>query len=319
MSESDVNSDFKWKMYTDENMRLFPKDDTIWYFSNNSSTRYMPHIFVSKEPDKKRETGQIIAPPSSLVDPLERHSIILAGYAIHHKGYYHSRRNTAFTDLICVVDGALVVKFDGKKKILHRGEALILPPRCEADNYVDCRQVRVFWAHLKNTAFWREILGDSTFTRKLENFEAISRLIDIYRDEVFSSTRSMRVLDMVAELLVTFLRREFSAGKRQVLRGRIEKLVKLMSGSLDRDWSLKRASEESGLSIKDIESACMKNYMMSFSKLTLKMRMHRAIDLLKMGLTNVEIAAKLGYATPYSFSKAFKLYYGKSPKIFMGD
>ena len=75
----------------------------------------------------------------------------------------------------------------------------------------------------------------------------------------------------------------------------------------------------SSKSIKDIESACMKNYMMSFSKLTLKMRMHRAIDLLKMGLTNVEIAAKLGYATPYSFSKAFKLYYGKSPKIFMGD
>ena len=41
--------------------------------------------------------------------------------------------------------------------------------------------------------------------------------------------------------------------------------------------------------------------------------------LLETNLRTYEIAEKLGYSNPKNFSRAFRLYFGKSPKEFRDD
>ena len=53
----------------------------------------------------------------------------------------------------------------------------------------------------------------------------------------------------------------------------------------------------------------------SFSKILAGVRMKIAFELIKTGVyTNSYIAKKIGYSNAYSFSKAFNLYYKKSPQ-----
>ena len=58
----------------------------------------------------------------------------------------------------------------------------------------------------------------------------------------------------------------------------------------------------------------------SFSDYLLETKMNAAHDmLLETNLRTYEIAEKLGYSNPKNFSRAFRLYFGKSPKEFRDD
>jgi Response regulator containing CheY-like receiver domain and AraC-type DNA-binding domain len=55
-----------------------------------------------------------------------------------------------------------------------------------------------------------------------------------------------------------------------------------------------------------------------FSEYLTRLRMERAVKLLSERLLSVELAAReLGYASPKSFSRAFKKYYGSSPREYL--
>ena len=60
-------------------------------------------------------THTITVPENLPTDILAKRGIVSGGFAEHTKGYYHSRRNKKFTDVLCVVRGVLSVKYDGKK------------------------------------------------------------------------------------------------------------------------------------------------------------------------------------------------------------
>lgn len=51
-----------------------------------------------------------------------------------------------------------------------------------------------------------------------------------------------------------------------------------------------------------------------FSDYVLSHRMERAMEMLATGMAIQEIATAVGYTNPSSFTRAFRLYYGKSPK-----
>jgi AraC-like DNA-binding protein len=61
-------------------------------------------------------------------------------------------------------------------------------------------------------------------------------------------------------------------------------------------------------------------YSETFSKILFRNRMQKAFEMLALGkYTYSEIAFETGYSDAYAFSKAFKLFYGKSPHLFLGN
>lgn len=238
---------------------------------------------------------------------------------IHHNGYYHSRCNPNFTDFICVFDGAMEIKFGKEKKKIKRGEAFILPPNQLADSFVVAKETKVFWVHFKNIQFWNEVFGKKPFVKKLDSFESIYFLANLYRDEVFSQNPSVQILESTAELMVLFFKREFGVRANRVSESAFEKFLKRIEESLDEDLTASSVAREMGISRKALDMLCLKNRLLSFPKLLSKMRMKKALDMLKSGESNQSVARAVGYSNAFAFSKAFKLFYGKSPKKYLFD
>ena len=302
-----------WKVYKDNQLRLLPDDNTISYFSNNSASRYVPDNLLNTG------KGMLTVPESLPTDILAKRGILIAGFAEHTKGYYHSRQNRNFTDVMCVTKGVLMVKYNGKKVRLTSGEGLILPPNRLCDTYVDGGRTNVFWLHFKNDSYWTRLIGREIITKRLSRFDDIHSIMHVYLSEVYEKNRSLIMLESLADVLVELFKAEFAslAHNSDPLRG-FGTVLQEIEKFPQRDWDADETADSLGMSARNLDLFCRRATGATFPKTVLKIRMRKALDMLKEGgLTNAQIAGKIGYSTPYSFSRIFKSFYGKSPQKFL--
>ena len=150
-----------------------------------------------------------------------------------------------------------------------------------------------------------------------------SPLVPLLRDEVVKDEPGQAaVLDRLLDLLVTaalkawFARRDASAPEWWRYQGDriVERALRLMHDEPAGDWTLERLAGEVGTSRASLARR-FRNLVgeppMTFLK---HWRMALAADLLcRPGETVGTVAEKVGYATPFAFSAAFKRVRGMSP------
>ena len=301
-----------WQIFDDNQLRLLPKGNKVSYFSNNSSTRYMPSNLINSG------THTITVPENLPTDILANRGIVSGGFAEHTKGYYHSRKNKKFTDVLCVVRGVLSVKYDGKKYKLRKGEGLVIPPNRLCDSYIEVPKSNLFWMHFKNNAYWNRIFGSEIIVKPFSRFDDIHSIMHVYLNEVYGKHRSMLILESLADTLAELMKDEFSSNLRATKQEQHDKIVNMLSmveRNPERKWKSESIANELSISVKQLDEFCLSHTAQTFPKFVLKTRMQIAKEMLKSNsLTIGEIAKKVGYATPYSFSRVFKNYYGKSPR-----
>ncbi len=305
-----------WQIFDDNQLRLLPKGNKVSYFSNNSSTRYMPSNLINSG------THTITVPENLPTDILAKRGIVSGGFAEHTKGYYHSRRNKKFTDVLCVVRGVLSVKYDGKKYKLRKGEALIIPPNRLCDSYIEVPKSNLFWMHFKNNAYWNRIFGSEIIIKPLARFNDIHSVMHVYLNEVYGKHRSMIILEALADTLAELIKGEFLPNQRatkQEQRDRLAEMLSRVAKNPEKKWRSMDVAGELCISVKQLDEFCLEYTAQTFPKYVLKTRMTIAKEMMKSkGLTMAEIAKRVGYATPYSFSRIFKSYYGSSPRNYDG-
>ncbi|MBE6411772.1 MAG: helix-turn-helix transcriptional regulator [Opitutales bacterium] len=301
-----------WQLFDDNQLRLLPKGNKVSYFSNNSSTRYMPANLINSG------THTITVPETLPTDILAKRGIVSGGFAEHTKGYYHSRKNKKFTDILCVTKGFLSVKYDGNKYKLKVGEALIIPPNRLCDSYVECSKTNVFWLHFKNNEYWNGIFGTEIQIKQFARFEDIHSIMHVYLNEVYGKRRSMLILESLADTLAELIKGEFVQFQRASKIELYERFTDMLSEierNPDKEWKSKDVAKKLCISVKRLDEYCLSHTSQTFTKFVLKTRMKIAFEMLKSkSLTISEIASRVGYSTPFSFSRIFKAYYGQSPK-----
>ncbi len=292
-----------WKMFTDERVQIWPKQSSITYLTK--PTKYMPCQFVNN--------GKISVPKKFCYDFAEEVGIESAAFASHKKGFYISREETDTSTLIYVLSGRYKINVDGKKYELKKGMLLIptFGSLCEDSANGD---VEVLWFRLLQTPFWENLIGNRTRVIKAKYISQIFTLSKMYSDEMRADFRDAFYLKNIASLIMETIRRELQLEKKSKLSSE-EKIYKRLFS--EKNMTLSQASKLAGLETKRLNVLFKKRYGATFSKIFLKIKMERALGLLMTGKTLKFIASQTGFSDAYSFSSAFKRYYGSSPKKFL--
>lgn len=301
-------SPYQWTIHSDAQLKFWPPDNELKYLNFSEESRFVDGL--NWDCDKK----SMYPPKLKGENVWTRHDVLSVGFARHTKGYYHSRDNCGFIDAIIVVNGVLGARFGKETHQLNRGDMIVIPPDNMCDTFVNGVNTSVYWLHMKASPFWTSLVGGKISVKKTASGEAIAALFLAYEVELFSPNRSETVLRHVAEALIETLRREFSAEKLKA--DFIKKLVADMESSPSKPWRIAEEAGKIGISPRALDREFRRIFSLSFSKFAVSCKMKKAAELLgKRNMSNAEIAEKLGYANAYSFSKAFKSHYGKSPKF----
>ena len=299
---------YVWSIFESSEMKLCPAGTNMKYLFFNPE-KY-PHL--KKVKGDRRAT--LTYPPKSR--PVwEKHSIRSVGVAEHSKGYYHSRINKNFTDVLLVATGTLGVKVGGKSALVGKGGIVIVPPKCLVDTYVNRGRTVLYWLHLEDIPMWNIAVGSEVSVKTPECAAELVSILFAYECELYSKAPSPAVLEILAEAFVGVFGKILSAERIPNTEKKVAELARAMEAAPTKAWKLSAEAEKLGLPPKSLNAYFAKTLSRTFPKHLTFCKMKTALKMaMSGGFTNAQIAEKIGFCDAYSFSKAFKKLYGFSPK-----
>lgn len=301
---------YLWEKKTDRELQLWP---------STSSEHYLAAPTLPEHLVRKRERARISAPEPLPFSILGRHGIANSAVTNHGGNYYQSRGGEDFHVVVFTTAGEAKVRIDKKYYPMRRNSVFVAP----ADSYYEFDahgKWNNFWFHIDATKDWNSLLGERPFVKKCNHLRELKYAVDMYLKNVYRSNRSLRLLEIYAELIDCYLKAEFSLNymAKRPLDVEIETFFANLGSRLSENWTVESAANELGISKKTLDGYCRKVYLKSFTKRLLEMRMAQARTLVGEGIySSDEIAHAIGFSDKHSFSKAFKAFHGKSPKHFI--
>lgn len=302
--------EYQWKIFSDKQLKLWPQNNIPTYLN------FAEESFFHKSLDWG---GQNVEFPPAFTNKIwEKFSILSLGHVCHTKGFYHSRKQNPYIDIIFVASGKFGAKFGKKKLSLTSGQMLVVAPNSECDTFVNGKNAFVYWAHLKPVKQWRYILKKEPFAIGLDCLNQLTSILLGYELELFSQTPSPFILEQFAGIFAHVLKRQIGlklgrpqAQNNPLLQAYAESVAQNPKSALP----AKDCAEKFGISQRQLNKFFADNFSLGYNKYVSAKKMAKALEYLKTPLTNAQIAENLGYANAYSFSKAFRIFYKKSPKF----
>lgn len=261
--------------------------------------------------------------PSPLTD------VLVAG-EFHRKSNYTNWRSHGTNDwlLIFTVEGGGRVASGRSEVMARRGTVTLYQPHTPQHYFTDPAVGRwhLLWSHFQPRSHWRGWLNWPERTRGLRTLvshdKALIRnigaaLIDTVR---LSRQRLPGSIELASNALERAILWINSANLHRDLDERIRKAADLLAEQLHEPFSLAKLARECGLSVSRLAHLFREQMGASPQKYQEQLRLQSAGQLLRTsGLSVTEIAAELGYASPFYFSKRFKTFFGKSPSHYRHD
>lgn len=294
-------------------------DDMAQFWEKRCRQTYLnyPNTDIPKGFIGEGSGNRIVAPEKLPADVLGKRSILDAGLAVNTRGYYHSRSKKNFHIALFIQSGNFSVRFDGVRRDAKKGDVILVPKGCTTEENVRCAQTGVYWLHVKSSPEWDALFGDKVILRKSRKFQEIIFALGMYEREVYSKDRSVIFLENIADIIIELLKREFDNPRSFSRRISLDLLLEEIRKSPSKDWSREAAAKLMRTSPAVLDAECVKSHSMKFSKIVLKTRMQKTLELLRGEDMNYpQIAKAVGYANTSSLSKIFKAYYGKSLRNF---
>ena len=154
--------------------------------------------------------------------------------------------------------------------------------------------------------------------KRVSNIQELSSLLTAIISEFMSEDLpfSKVYLDsLITSVLIGLIRGEKYSKKTDVLSTgeTMPAILNYMDSHFMDIYSLEELSIQFGYNYGHICKTFKKNYGVSPAKYLLSKKMDFAVKLLKDGKSVNYISDKLGYSTPYNFSRSFKTHFGVSP------
>jgi len=195
--------EYLWHKNDDDMAQFWEKECRQTYFA-------YPNTHMPKNLIGENSGNRIIAPKKLPMEVLGRRGILDAGFAVNTRGYYHSRSKKNYHIALFIQSGKTSVRFDGTRREAKKGDLIIIPKACIADETVTCPKASVYWMHIKPTPEWNALFGAKVLLRKARKMSEFTFALRIYEREVYSKERSIIFLENIADVLIEIFRREMS-------------------------------------------------------------------------------------------------------------
>jgi AraC-like DNA-binding protein len=293
-------------------MRRIKKDP------GNSGVLPLPNRFTLSP--RCRES-LLLAPGGHLPRALREHELDVIGVSDLYRGFeLVSAPGRAHHAIILTLEGEARTRTLAGEGRLQPGDLWVIPAHRPQQYWVETHW-RIIWFHLRDTARWQFLRGQPIHIRPSRERERIDAAAMAFLHEAFSlDARAGQAIERLAELLVIYLDRELAPGGEWVEEDEHNALVALwreVDSSLTQPWSVGELAARLHLTPISFQRLMHRHYQATAQQMVLELRMRRARQfLLGTADTLEQIAARLGYETPFSFSRAFKRAHGLSPREF---
>ncbi len=245
----------------------------------------------------------------------------LAGCGISqlHKPYEISRKYPEAHAILFTLAGKGRLDLPGPRQELKPGSVCLLPAG-QNHAYGSDSIWSVLWFHPQDTGSWTELMPatatviTSVWAKKLRILSEAFLQEAARRDRVHHS----RILEGYTHLIALFLRRELHFSERSAdsaHRRRLEDLWQLVLENPCRTWNIKTLAQTCGFSRSHLHAVVRRIYGYSAMEMVGRLRMERAAGLiLDRHAKLAEVAERVGYKSPFSFSNAFKRIMGVAPQ-----
>ena len=305
-----ATNNYIWERKTDQELQLWP---------DGSSECYLSEPFVPAKEINKTSGKPLVNSPSNIAqDFLKVRDVLSAGITKHQKSYYQERSDANFHVILYTLNGSATVKVDNEKIKMKKGDVFIAPSGSSYTLSCESSTWQTFWFHLGKTKSWKRLLDIPPHVEKSKNFPKLTQIVQLYSEEVYASELSPVMLESYANIIVEYIKRDFLVDYTSPEKKELENLLVEMYRTLGAKWSALDASKRLGISVKRLNALCTEMHSETFSKILFRNRMQKALEMLSVGKYSYsDIATETGYSDAYAFSKAFKLFYGKSPHLFL--
>ena len=298
-----------WEKKTDQELQLWP---------DGSSECYLSEPFVPAKEINKTSGKPLVNSPSNLAqDFLKVRGVLSAGITKHKKSYYQERSGVNFHVILYALSGSATVKIGKNKTKVCSGDVLVAPAGSSYSVSCESNGWNTFWFHLGKTESWKGLFDIPIHVEKSKNFSKLTQIVQLYSEEVYATELSPVMLESYASIITEYIKRDFLVDYSVPEKKKLETLLVEMRRTLGFKWSAVNAAGRLGVSVKRLNTLCMEVHSETFSKILFRNRMQKAFEMLSIGKYSYsEVANETGYSDAYAFSKAFKLFYGKSPHLF---
>ena len=242
-----------------------------------------------------------------------REQLLIGGISELMPGYSVERHNYDAHEIIYLQSGKLTVKLENESRIMRPGEVLFLP-KTISHHYYSQESFRMLWFHIRSSVLAgkgtsRYFLRPARFMREVELLSELSSLEERSNPEkaAISSNSLLGYLQAETELQESPHR----------YYNRINQFFHQMRNHLTHPWTMAEMARQVNMSQSNFFLATKEIYNLTPPEILQKMRMDLAATLLTWHNTSLKtIAEQVGYANAFSFSKAFRKYFGRSPSDF---
>lgn len=222
---------------------------------------------------------------------------------------YHARRwNCWHHILLFTIAGEGVLSCNGRKHVLATGTLCILPAGL-SHSFEPRGTWRVVWFHPKPTSYWDQQIGRCVEVRPFLFGQKIDMLAEALWGELGSTDPDSRDATIIlSQGLLHYVRRELKQNESALLRRwrlRLETLWEQVIAA-PAEWNVAALAGKLACSRTQLHSLCVRLYGRSARDRLTEIRLQRASEyLLYTDWTLDEVAARVGFADAFSFSKAF--------------
>jgi AraC-like DNA-binding protein/quercetin dioxygenase-like cupin family protein len=249
---------------------------------------------------------------------LERHDCAGGGLSELQPPYVIERHDSPDHVCLFTISGEGILRIPGNGRNLKPGSLCVLPA---GGNHLYCAQGRwkLLWFHLARGAAWRTLVpAQATLVRAscLESLQALGRE---FLTESTGRERPGRrqMLDGLARLMALLLQRELQRlepSTDELHRRELERLWSGVSQNPAYPWTVAELARAARLSRSHLQARVVHLHGCGVMDMVRRLRMERATSLLLLPQLKLEeIGGRVGYDSPFSFSRAFKRVMGVAP------
>ena len=265
--------------------------------------------------------------------PIKIESLCSAFHLPYEENYYFSGEMHDFWEMVFITDGEAAIAKNNRIFNLGKGDLAFHPPMEFHRVWSEGEPFRLLV--ISFTASDDEVLkrlGEGIFSLNLEQQHTLKALKDeIYDafniDYIFISSLGDSSLAMQSAVtkLELFLLELLRSGDYEKRRDKspsaqqFSKIIEIMTSNLNKDLSVEDIARLSSISVSNLKKICHKYTGAGPAKHFLKLKIVRAMQLLKDGMNVTEVSDYLAFSSQSYFSSTFRRETGKSPTQYKNE
>lgn len=220
--------------------------------------------------------------------------------------------------LIFLIRGQMQIEVDQHILNLSEGQMISIKPESSRWLSLQSESARLMAIHLSPTEPWRRFLAQSATPKIATQIHCLESVVDqLITEDLELHSGSEPIYQHLSQLFVLYLNRELGNTDTLPTQRHRQTLLNLWSqvnARPNHNWSVHQLASHAHISPPHLHKICKSFFNLTPMQMVNRLRMEQAKTLLaETDATIDQVASRIGYASPYSFSDSFLKHSGVRP------